>query len=83
MIRSSTRSLPLPDHTVIIDAGVETLGRLLASHSAISTWSLLGLLDVLTMDQLDAVCRAVIDNQVPTLLNLTVTGTLSLTPVEP
>jgi hypothetical protein len=79
-----SRSLPLPDHTMILDAGVETLGRLLASHSTdqhLVTCS--ALLDVLTMDQLDAVCRAVIDNQVPTLLSLTVTGTLSLTPVDP
>ena len=79
-----SRSLPLPDHTMIIDAGVETLGRLLASRSTdqhLVTCS--ALLDVLTMDQLDAVCRAVIDNQVPTLLSLTVTGTLNLTPVDP
>ena len=78
-----SRTLPLPNDTMIIDAGVETLGRLLASHSTdqhLVTCS--ALLDVLTMDQLDAVCRAVIDNQVPAFLSLTVTGTLSLTPVN-
>jgi hypothetical protein len=78
-----SRSLPLPDDTMIIDAGVETLGRLLASGSTdqpLVTCS--ALLDVLTMNQLDAVCRAVIDNQVPALFSLTVTGTLSLTPAD-
>ena len=80
---SRTLPLPLPNDTMIIDAGVETLGRLLASHSTdqhLVTCS--ALLDVLTMDQLDAVCRAVIDYQVPAFLSLTVTGTLSLTPVN-
>jgi hypothetical protein len=69
---------------MIIDAGVETLGRLLAGRSIdqrLVTCS--ALLDVLTIDQLDAVCRAVIDNQVPALFSLTVTGTLSLTPPDP
>jgi len=78
-----SRSLPLLDDTMIIDAGVETLGQLLASSTEQHLVTCSALLDVLTMDQLDAVCRAVIDNQVPALFSLTVTGTLSLTPVEP
>jgi hypothetical protein len=78
-----SRWLPLSADTMIIDAGVETLGQVLAGRSTdqrLVTCS--ALLDVLAMDQLDAVCRAVIDNQVPTLFSLTVTGTLSLTPAD-
>jgi hypothetical protein len=78
-----SRSLPLPDDTMIIDGGVEILGKLLASSTERRLGTCSALLDVLTMEQLDAVCRAVIDNQVPTLFSLTVTGTLSLTPVDP
>jgi hypothetical protein len=72
-----SRSLPLPDDTMIIDDSVEALSRLLASRDAgrqLVTCS--ALLDVLTMRQLDAVCRALIDNRVPALFSLTVTGAL-------
>ena len=41
------------------------------------------LLDVLTTAEIDAVCGAVINNQVPVLFSLTVTGALSLTPADP
>jgi hypothetical protein len=77
-----SRSLPLPDDTMIIDAGVETLAQFL-SNSTQHLVTCSALLDVLTMDQLDAVCRAVIANQVPALFSLTVTGTLNLTPSDP
>jgi hypothetical protein len=79
-----SRSLPLPDDTMIIDDTVEALSRLLASRDAgrqLVTCS--ALLDVLTMAQLNAVCRAVIDNRVPALFSLTVTGTLWVAPSHP
>jgi hypothetical protein len=79
-----SRSLPLPDDTMIIDDSVEALSRLLASRDAgrqLVTCS--ALLDVLTMRQLDAVCRALIDNRVPALFSLTVTGTLGVVPSHP
>jgi hypothetical protein len=79
-----SRSLPLPDDTMIIDDTVEALSRLLASRDAgrqLVTCS--ALLDVLTMAQLNAVCRAVIDNRVPALFSLTVTGMLWVVPSHP
>ena len=79
-----SRSLPQPGDTMIIDSSVESLGRLLADGSIdhrLVTCS--ALLDVLTMAQLDAVCEAVIDNQVPALFSLSVTGTQSVSPVDP
>jgi hypothetical protein len=79
-----SRSLPPPDDTMIIDGSVEALSHLLASRSGggrLVTCS--ALLDVLTTAQLDAVCHAVIDSQVPALFSLTVTGTLSVTPADP
>jgi hypothetical protein len=79
-----SRSLPLPDRTMIIDDGVEALDRLLTSRSGggcLVTCS--ALLDVLTTDQIFHVCHAVISNRVPALFSLTVTGTLSVTPTDP
>jgi hypothetical protein len=80
-----SRSLPLPDGTMIIDGSVEpALGRLLANRSSdrhLVTCS--ALLDVLTTDQIGAVCRAVIENQVPALFSLTVTGALDIRPADP
>ena len=79
-----SRSLPQPGDTMIIDSSVESLGRLLADGSIdhrLVTCS--ALLDVLTMAQLDAVCEAVIDNQVPALFSLSVTGTQSVSPADP
>jgi hypothetical protein len=76
-----SRSLPLPDDTLIIDDSVEALARLLAGRDGdrqLVTCS--ALFDVLTMAQLDAVCAAVIDNHVPALFSLTVTGTLQVVP---
>jgi hypothetical protein len=79
-----SRSLPLPDDTMIIDGSVEqALGRLLANRSSdprLITCS--ALLDVLTTDQIDAVCRAVIENQVPALFSLTATGALNISPAN-
>jgi hypothetical protein len=79
-----SRSLPLPDDTMIINESVEALTQLLeasAGHRRLVTCS--ALLDVLTTAQLDAVCRAVIDNQVPSLFSLTVNGTLGVVPSDP
>jgi hypothetical protein len=79
-----SRSLPLPGDTMIIDDSVDALARLLSSRSGgrrLVTCS--ALLDVLTTAQLDAVCNAVIDNRVPALFSLTVTGKLSATPEDP
>jgi hypothetical protein len=79
-----SRSLPQPGDTMIIDSSVESLGRLLADGSGahrLVTCS--ALLDVLTTAQLDAVCEAVIDNQVPALFSLSVTGAQSVSPVDP
>jgi hypothetical protein len=79
-----SRSLPQPDDTMIIDSSVESLGRLLADGSGdhrLVTCS--ALLDVLTTAQLAAVCEAVIDNQVPALFSLSVTGAQSVNPVDP
>jgi hypothetical protein len=79
-----SRSLPLPDDTMIIDDSVEALARLLSSRSGgrrLVTCS--ALLDVLTTAQLYAVCNAVIDNHVPALFSLTVTGSLSVAPDDP
>jgi hypothetical protein len=80
-----SRSLPLPDDTMIIDGSVEPgLGRLLANRRndrCLVTCS--ALLDVLTTDQIDALCRAVIENQVPALFSLTVTGALNISPADP
>ena len=41
------------------------------------------MLDVLTTEQIDAVCRTVIENQVPALFSLTVTGALRISPADP
>jgi hypothetical protein len=79
-----SRSLPLPDDTMIINESVEALAPLLAGspgHRRLVTCS--ALLDVLTTTQLDAVCGAVIDNQVPALFSLTVNGTLAVLPSDP
>jgi hypothetical protein len=79
-----SRSLPLPDDTMIIDDSVEALARLLSSRSGdrrLVTCS--ALLDVLTTAQVHAVCSAVIDNQVPALFSLSVTGDLNVTPANP
>jgi hypothetical protein len=80
-----SRSLPLPDDTMIIDGSVElALGRLLAGRASdrhLVTCS--ALLDVLTTDQIDVVCRAVIENHVPALFSLTVTGALTMSPADP
>ena len=79
-----SRSLPLLDDTVIIDEGVEALGQLLTKASGdrqLVTCS--ALLDVLTTEQIEAVCRAVIDNRVPAFFSLTVTGGLRLSPTDP
>ena len=79
-----SRSLPLPDDTMIIDDSVEGLARLLSSRCVsrcLVTCS--ALLDVLTTDQIFHVCHAVIDNRVPALFSLTVTGTLKMTPADP
>jgi hypothetical protein len=79
-----SRSLPLPDDTVIIDGTVEALERLLAdgaSDHRVVTCS--ALLDVLTTGHLGAVCRAVINNQVPALFSLSVTGSQSISPMDP
>jgi|SRR5512133_871741 hypothetical protein len=78
-----SRSLPLPDETMIIDGSVEALEHLLrslASRARVVTCS--ALLDVLTATELRAMCRAVIDNHVPALFSLTVTGMLSITPAD-
>jgi hypothetical protein len=78
-----SRSLPLPDDTMIIDDSVEALTGLLAGSSAggrLVTCS--ALLDVLTTAQVYAVCNAVIDNRAPALFSLTVTGTLSVAPAD-
>jgi hypothetical protein len=79
-----SRSMALPEETVIIDDGVEALDRLLAASDGrrrLVTCS--ALLDVLTTAEIDAVCGAVINNQVPVLFSLSVTGELSLTPADP
>ena len=79
-----SRSLPQPDDTMIIDSSVESLGRLLADGSRdhrLVTCS--ALLDVLTTPQLAAVCESVIDNQVPALFSLSVTGAKSISPADP
>ena len=79
-----SRSLPLPDDTLIIDDSVEALARLLSSRSGdrrLVTCS--ALLDVLTTAQVHAVCNAVIDNQVPALFSLSVTGDLNVMPANP
>ena len=79
-----SRSLPLPDGTMIIDGSVEALGQLLASGSGdYRLVACSALLDVLTKGQLEAVCQALIENQVPALFSLSVTGTLSISPVDP
>ena len=82
--RAISRSLPLPRDTMIIDGSVEALARLLADgtsdHRLVACSALL---DVLTADHLDAVCRAVIANQVPALFSLSVTGTQSISPPDP
>jgi hypothetical protein len=57
-----SRSEPLPAETVIIDASVEALDQLLASSNGrrqLVTCS--ALLDVLTTEQITAVCQAAIN----------------------
>jgi hypothetical protein len=79
-----SRSLPLPGETVIINDSVDALARLLAGRDGdgrLVTCS--ALLDILTTAQLGAVCCAVIDNYVPALFSLTVTGTLRVVPSDP
>ena len=79
-----SRSMPFPQDTMIIDGSVEALERLLADGS--SNHRLVAcsaLLDVLTTGHLAAVCRALIDNQVPALFSLSVTGTQRISPTDP
>jgi len=78
-----SRSLPLPAETVIVDEGVEALGQLLTRAGGdrqLVTCS--ALLDVLTTEQIQAVCRGVIDNRVPAFFSLTVTGGLRFSPAD-
>ena len=78
-----SRSLPLAAETVIIDESVEALGELLTRSSGDRQLvSCSALLDVLTTEQIQAVCRAVIDNRVPAFFSLTVTGGLRLSPAD-
>ena len=79
-----SRSLPLPDDTMIIDGSVERRSSgswPIAASDRLVTCS--ALLDVLTTAEIDAVCSAVIDNHVPALFSLTVTGALSIGPAGP
>ena len=79
-----SRSLLLPDDTMIIDESVEVLSQLLARPGVdqrLVTCS--ALLDVLTANQIYEVCGALIDNRTPGLFSLTVTGTLGVTPSGP
>jgi hypothetical protein len=79
-----SRSMPLPQDTMIIDGSVEALERLLADGSSDHRLvACSALLDVITTGHLDAVCRAVIDNQVPVLFSLSVTGTQGINPTDP
>jgi len=81
---SISRVEPLPAETVIIDAGVEALDQLLASsHARRQLVSCSALLDVLTTEQIQAVCQAVIDSRVPAFFSLTVTGELTMSPTHP
>ena len=75
--------MALPEETVIIDDSVEALDRLLPTSGRRRLVTCSALLDVLTTAEIDAVCGAVINNQVPVLFSLTVTGALSLTPADP
>ena len=78
-----SRSLPLAAETVIVDESVEALGELLTRSSGDRQLvSCSALLDVLTTEQIQAVCRAVIDNRVPAFFSLTVTGGLRLSPAD-
>jgi hypothetical protein len=79
-----SRSLPLATETVIIDESVESLGQLLArSEGDRQLVTCSALLDVLTTEQIEAVCHAVIDSRVPAFFSLTVTGGLRLSPTHP
>jgi hypothetical protein len=79
-----SRSVPLLDETVIIDDNVDALERLLAHASGDRRFvTCSALLDVLTTAELAAVCHALLDNQVPALFSLTVTGALSVVPADP
>jgi hypothetical protein len=77
-----SRSLPLPHGTVIIDGSVEALERLLSEGSDHHLVACSALLDVLTTGHLNAVCRAVINNQVPALFSLSVTGAQTISPMD-
>ncbi len=79
-----SRSLPLPDDTVIIDESVEALGQLLVRPGVdqrLVTCS--ALLDVLTRNQIYQVCGALINNRTAGLFSLTVTGTFDVSPSHP
>jgi hypothetical protein len=79
-----SRSLWLPDDTMIIDESVEVLSQLLARpgiDQRLVTCS--ALLDVLTTNQIYEVCGGLIDNRTPGLFSLTVTGTLGVSPSGP
>jgi hypothetical protein len=78
-----SRTLPLPDDTVIMDESVEALSRLLARPTVdqrLVTCS--ALLDVLTTDQIYDVCGALVESRTPGLFSLTVTGTLGVSPTD-
>jgi hypothetical protein len=78
-----SRSLPLAAETEIVDESVEALGELLTRSSGDRQLvSCSALLDVLTTEQIQAVCSAVIDNRVPAFFSLTVTGGLRLSPAD-
>jgi hypothetical protein len=78
-----TRSLPLPDETMVVDESVEALEHLLRGPSrGVRVVTCSALLDVLTTQELDAICRAVIESQVPALFSLTVTGMLTISPTD-
>jgi hypothetical protein len=78
-----SRSLPLPDDTMIIDGSVEALSRLLARPGVDPRLvACSALLDVLTTNQIYEVCSTLIDNHAPGLFSLTVTGTLGISPTD-
>ena len=67
---------------MIIDGSVEALEYLLSRDSTARVVTCSALLDVLTTTELRAICGAVIENEVPVLFSLTVTGMLSITPPD-
>lgn len=72
--------------TEAVVAGIEDLGEILDADPQTSRQRFVtcsALLDLLTPDQLDTLCSALVESQTAALFSLSVTGTMTIDPADP